>query len=165
VIDYYFVNQLEYISELKNTDYIIDNGYIIIKHLKLSKDSKGANRVSEYRIENSKEHLSPCPIFKDSKSSNFGFYLSINFVFPKAYQLETVSDELIVDFDITDEGVNNIKIIKSLNQEMDTSISKIIAGTSKKWKPLLIDGQQLKVTMRFHLVFYLGLTELPINFK
>jgi hypothetical protein len=137
---YHFINQEKLLKELSMGEQKIDNGLIIIKHLKLSKEAKGANRVSEYRISNGAESLYPSPIFNDNASASFGYYFSINFVFPKTYQLETVSEELIVDFDVDDKGVSNIKIVQGLNDEINTSVVKIIEKTSKKWEPLEING-------------------------
>ena len=164
-IDYHFVNQKKYVDQLKNEDIIIDNGLIIIKHLKLSKDSKGANRVAEYRIGNEKANLFPCPIFRDLRSESFGGYFSINFEFPKSYQLGSVSDELIVDFDVTDDGAGNIKIVKGLSDEINTLVINIIEGSRKKWEPLKVNEQIIKTTLRIHFVFYLGVSDIPIKFS
>lgn len=168
-IDYHFVNQKKFVDELKNEDRLnedrlIDNGVILIKHLKLSKDADGDNRVSEYRIGNEKEKLFPCPIFVDSRSATFGRYFTINFVFPKTYQLGIVSQELIVEFEVTDEGVGNIRIIKGLSDEINGSVTKLIYGTSKKWEPLKVDGQIIKTRLRFHFIFYHGVMESPLKF-
>jgi len=163
-IDYHFINQEKLLKAVSTGEQIIDNGLIIIRHLKLSKESKGANRVSEYRISNDAESLYPSPIFNDYASASFGHYFSINFVFPKTYQLETVSEELIVDFDVDDKGVSNIKIVQGVSDKINTSVIKIIEKTSKKWEPLEINGQPIKTTLRFHFIFYIGVTELGIKF-
>jgi hypothetical protein len=164
IIDYHFVNQERLLKELSPGEHLIDNGLIIIKHLKLSKEAKGANRVSEYRISNEAGNLYPSPIFNDYASASFGHYCSINFVFPKNYQLETVSEELIVDFDIDDKGVSNIKVVQGLGDEINALVIKIIEKTRKKWEPLKINGQPIKTTLRFHFIFYLGVVELGIRF-
>jgi hypothetical protein len=164
-IDYHFVNQKIFVGQLKDDNRIIDNLLVIIKHLKLSKDEKGANRVAEYKIGNEKENLFPCPIFKDYRSATFGGYFSINFVFPNSYQLGSVSDELIVDFEVTDEGAGNIKIVKGLSDEINTSVINIIEGTRKKWEPLKVDEQIIKTTLRIHFIFYLGVSDIPFKFS
>ena len=163
-IDYHFINQDKLLKELSTGGQIIDNGLIIIKHLKLSKEAKGANRVSEYRISNESESLYPSPIFNDYASASFGHYFSINFVFPKTYQLETLSEELIIDFDLNDNGVSNIKVVQGLSNEINALVIKIIEKTSKKWDSLEINGQSIKTTLRFHFIFYLGVAELGIKF-
>lgn len=162
-IDYYFINQSKLLNELSKGEQVIDNGLIIIKHLKLSKEAKGANRVSEYRISN--ESLYPSPIFNDNASASFGHYFSINFVFPKTYQLETASEEMIIDFDVDDKGVSNIKVVQGINNEIDASTIKIIEKTTKKWVPLKVNGQPIKTTLRFHFVFFLGVSELQLPWK
>lgn len=152
-IDYHFHRQIKCLDELKNGNKILDNGIIFINRFKTSKDLQRAFRISEYRFPNDKGHLCPCPIFTDSDSPGFGSYLSANILYPKSFQTESVSDELIVCFDVTDEGATNIKIIKGLNDELDASVLKVIRGSGKKWRPLKIDGQTIKTTMKFHLVF------------
>lgn len=163
-IDYHFINQDKLAKELSASEQIFDNGLIIIKHLKLSKETKGANRVFEYKISNDARSLYPNAIFNDNASSSFGYYFSLNFVFPKAYPIETVSDELIIDFDLDDKGVSNIRIVQGLSDEIDASVTKIFEKTSKKWEPLKMNGQTIKTTLRFHFVFYLAVAEPEIRF-
>jgi hypothetical protein len=162
-INYHFLNQAKFLKELSTGEHRIENDFIIIKHLKLSKEAKGANKVSEYRISNEPKNLYPGPIFYDKASATFGSYFTINFVFPKTYQLETVSKELIVDFDVDGNGVSNIKIVQGLTDEMNDAVIKTIESTSKKWTPLEINGQPVKTTSRFHFIFYLGVSEVRIG--
>jgi outer membrane biosynthesis protein TonB len=75
-----------------------------------------------------------------------------------------VSEELIVDFDIDDKGVSNIKVVQGLGDEINALVIKIIEKTRKKWEPLKINGQPIKTTLRFHFIFYLGVVELGIRF-
>ena len=161
-IYYHFNNQQRLLKSISNNHITIDEGLIIIKHLKLS---KGANRVSGYQISNKPENLYPSPIFNDKASATFGDYFSINFTFPKTYKPDTISDELIIDFDVTDKGVQNIKMIQGLNDEINASVIQIIEKTNNKWHPLKIDGQVINTTLRFHFVFFSGIQNLGINFK
>ncbi|MFZ1801045.1 MAG: hypothetical protein WAU24_14350 [Chitinophagaceae bacterium] len=164
-IYYYFINQQGLLKKISNNQINIDEGFVIIKHLKLSKDSKGANRVSDYQINNQLENLYLSPIFNDNASAVFGDYFSINFTFPKTYQPDTISNELIIDFDVTDKGVQNIKMIQGLDDEINASVIKIIEMTKNKWQPVKIDGQLMDATLRFHFVFYLSIQNLGLNFK
>lgn len=161
LIEYHFTNQADIKVDLSDENRFMDIGSIAIKHHKPDKDSHGANRVSEYKISNNKANFRVCPKFIDSESACFGDYFSINFKFPDSYKLDEISDELIVDFNVTGEGAQDIKIIKGLNEEMDASFIKTFEGTTKKWKPVIIDGKAVNTKLRLHFVFYLGFTQMP----
>lgn len=153
-INYHFQNQNRLLRD-PNLN-VFDIGQILIKHLKVSKDSKGANRVSEYSISNNRENLYPSPVFDDFASATFGQYVSINFVFPESFPFEKASDELIVDFDVTKGGATNIKVEKGINDEVNSEIIKILEKSSKKWIPLKLDKNPIQSTLRLHFVFYQG---------
>ncbi len=157
IIYYYFINQQKLLKEISNNHVNFDEGLIVIKHLRSSKNSHGANRVSDYKINNQLENLFPSPIFKDNSSDDFGDYFSTNFTFPKTYQPDTVSNELIVDFDVTDKGIENIKMIQGVDNEINASVIKIIEKTKNNWQPVKINGQLTNATLRFHFIFYLGI--------
>lgn len=161
-IEYHFINQVVLFEKLLKTNQTIDCGLIIIKHLKLPKQG-GFTRVFDYRIGNDTESLFPSPIFNNGKASfyyyssgSFGHYFTTNFNFPKTYQIETISEELIVDFDISEKGVSNIKIVQGLSNEMNSELINVIAGTTNKWQQIKFRSQSLKTTLRFRFIFYLG---------
>lgn len=160
-IDYYFIKQTKLIDNEDIENRLIDIGFIAVKHQRSSKDEIGANRVSEYRILNNKENLQPCPKFIDANTATFGDYFSINYKFPKSYQLDAISDELIVEFNVSGKGVSDIKIIQGINDEMNAAVIKTIEGTTKKWQALEIDDRPIKTTLRLHFIFYLGFTKMP----
>lgn len=163
VIEYHFVNQASFIEEIKaRNSCIIDNGIILIKQIRYSENYPTGNKIAEYKIPNLRVNLYPGPAFEDGNSATFGHYFSSRFVFPINFPMDSVSEELIVDFDISKGGANNINIIKGLSDEINISVMKILNKSAKKWKPLLIDGLPIKTTMRFHFVFYNTLEELEI---
>jgi hypothetical protein len=164
-IFYNFTKQEYFIDNQPNEKLITDIGYVIIKHLKLSKDSKGANRVEEYFVTNNTENLHPAPLFKDYSESTFGHYVSINFKFPDSYELGTVSEELIIEFDVNKKGVSNISVIKGLSDYFDSSIVKIIEKTKKKWIPVKIDDDVINSRIRVHFIFHLNVVELNLKFS
>jgi hypothetical protein len=155
-IYYHFVNQAKLLQGISPFATTIDEGFIIITHLR-SGDSKGANRNADYQISNEPVNPYPGPTFDDYA---FGLYFSNSFTFPDTYQPDTVSNELIIDFDVTGKGAQNIRIIQGLDEEINESVIKIIAKTGKKWKPLIIDEHPVNTTLRFHFVFFLGRNEL-----
>jgi hypothetical protein len=157
-IYYHFLNQASLMNDLKEGNPVIDNGIILIKHLK-SQGSNGINRVGEYIIGNKKENLFPGPCFKDQATAYFSFWFAQRFEFPKTYPMETVSPEMILDFDVNAEGIDNVKVVQGINDEIDASVIKIINSSGKKWKPLKVDDQVINSTLRFHFIFYLGKDE------
>jgi len=152
-IDYHFLRQKKYLDWPENGAKILDNGIILIKHFETSKDLRKALHISEYRLSNDEENLFPSPIFADPGSTGFGPYLSANIVYPKSFHIGSVSEEMIVSFEVTDEGAINLRVNKGISDELDAAVLKAIRGSRKKWQPLKIDGQTQKVIMRFHLLF------------
>jgi hypothetical protein len=159
-IYYHLVNQKSFYN-LLNDNSTIDIGYVIVKHIKTSKDSQGANRVAEYIVSNREENLYPSPIFSDYSNSSFGHFVSINFVFPKTHKIGVISEELIVDFLVDNKGaVSDIKIIKGIGVYYDATIMEIIAKTKKKWKPIRLNNELVSTTIRAHFIFYLDVVDL-----
>lgn len=154
MIDYYFVNQATFKDEPNNRGDFFVNGLMIIKNIRLNKNDKIGNRVAEYKITNLKENLYPCPIFEDSKFATFGHYFTNNFIFPNSFPLDSISEEMVVDFDVNKDGACNIKIIKGLGDELNSSVTKVLNDSAKKWKPLMVDKEPVNATLRFHFVFY-----------
>ena len=164
-IFYNFTKQKYFVDNQHNEKLITDIGYVIIKHLKLSKDSKGANRVAEYFVTNNIANLYPAPLFNDYSETTFGHYVSINFKFPDSYELGTVSEELIIEFDVKKKDVSNIRVIKGLSDYFDSSIVKIIEKTKKKWIPVKINDNFINTRLRVHFIFYLDVVELNLKFS
>lgn len=161
-IDYHFINETVILKNTPASKEVIDNGGIFIKHFKKNEQSSGANRLSEYVLTNEKLFVSP--LFRDA--ATFGHWCTIHFVFPKKYPLDTLSDELIVEFDIDEKGaVSNAKVVQELGNELDELIIKLIRKTNKKWVPVKVNGQPIKSTLRFHFVFLLGIAELQFPWK
>ncbi len=161
-ITYYFMNQKNFpYSETK----IIDNGIIIIKNLHSSTSSKGCNRVSEYQISNDSIHLTPSPTFEYPGGGNFGELLSINIKLPEDFPLDQVSDELILDFDVTAKGAQNFRIDKGLSNEINSEVITVMEKLHKSWKPLVSDNKPVKTTLRFHIYFYKTIVELQPPWK
>ena len=144
---------------------IIDNGIIIVKHLCLSTNKKSINRVSEYQISNDSMHLSLSPTFEYSGGGNFGDLLSINFKLPDDFPLDQVSDELILDFDVSEKGAQNFRIVKGLSNEINSEMIRVMEKLHKSWKPLVEIDKPLKTTSRLHIYFYKTIIELQLPWK
>jgi len=157
--EYHFVNEKQLRSR-QLTDTTIDNGIIVIQHFK---SKMGRNRVAEYAITNENLHVSP--IYDDNISSGFGSYVTSHFEFPKNYPLEKLSSELIIDFNVDQNGADNIKVVEGIDKEIDASIVRLIEKTKNKWFPLKENGTAIKSVLRLRFVFYFEKYELKFPIK
>ena len=151
---YYFINQKKYLHNEETKATVHDLGFIIISNSALSKSHiYGArfNRV-DYKIPNSEISLFPSAKFKDELSSSFSSYLTRIFLFPKGHHSLTLSDELIVDFQITKKGLQNIRIVQGISYEINAYIFKLLEESRKKWVPPIVEGQPLNSTVRLHFL-------------
>ena len=153
-IFYHFVNQNYYNQKFDPNSDIVDLGLVVIKHLKLK--SKGANRVSDYIIPNREEFLYPSPTFIDNKSASFGHYFSINFKFPDNYPIDSVSAEMIIDFDIQEKEIKNFTIVQGVDSQIDSEALRVLQLTREKWRPITFNNEVVESRVRLHFVFYLG---------
>jgi hypothetical protein len=150
-------------NKLKNSfdNVAIDNGQIIIVHEKKSQNAKVTTRSHLYiyndTINIANKPTSQNPIFSHGRSGNFGDFLTENFIFPGDYPLDVFSEELVVDFDIANNRINNIVIVKGLRKDIDSVIVSLIQKTSAKWSLPEPSGNPAKITLRFHFKFLLAL--------
>jgi len=163
-ITYKFLNQKNFTKDMENK--VVDHGILIVQHLRLSKtDAKNINRAFEYRVSNDTVFLGPSPTFGYPQGGSFGQIFSFNIKLPKTFKLDEPTNEMIVDFDVSTDGVSNIKIVSGLNAELDTEVVRVMEKLRKSWKPVVIDGKEIKTTSRFHLYFYMTISELQLPWK
>lgn len=160
-IYYHLTNESLLIKGFDPGKDIVDLGLVIIKHLKLD-GGKGANRVSQYIIPNTREFLNPSPTFNDTKSASFGHYFSNNFKFPNSFPIDSLTEEVIINFDIRMKDIGNIEIVQGVNPEFDQQIIRTLEMTKRKWLPPKINDVETECRVRCHFVFYLGKME-PIG--
>jgi hypothetical protein len=164
IITYIFSNQKNFAGNLY--DGVIDNGILIVQHLRLSKtNTNNINRISEYRISNDSIFLSPGPTFDYSKGGSFGQIFSFNIKLPKDFKLDEVTEEMLLDFDVTEDGASNFRITKGLSDELDAEVIRVMEKLKKSWRPLVVNDKVVKTTSRFHLYFYMTISELQTPWK
>jgi hypothetical protein len=162
-ITYHFVNQKNYPVQKER---MIDNGAMIIKHIQFTKKNpNNINRTFETRISNDPFFLSPAPKFDYPTGGSFGQILSHKIMLPKDFKPDVVSDEMIVDFEVSDKGAGNFKITKGLGDELDAEVLTAMKKLGKSWKPIVVDGKPITSTCRFHLFFYKTVDELILFSK
>lgn len=154
-IEYHFLNQAK-LKDAPRGDRLIDVGLIGIKRLVAANDGKRSRAGYEYGIENGVDQLYACPVFNDKRTLNFGSFVASNFIFPDDYPFGTASEELVLEFDLLDKQVSNVKIVQGLSESMNAAITRVVEKTNRKWETLEENGTPVKTTLRFHFVFYLG---------
>ena len=159
-IFYHFFNQNEYKKQVRDL-IIIDYGLIVVKHLKFSPDETSALKVGDYMIDMKPELYLPTPKFKHKNGKQFGDFFSYKFKLPEDFEWKKISEEVIVEFDVTEEGLINIEIVKGLSDEIDTNVITALEKSTKKWHPLKINDKVYNIRNRIHFVFYLGELGLP----
>jgi hypothetical protein len=163
-IFYYFINQNQFSNNLK--DNIVDLGIILIKHIRLSKkNANNINKTYEYRTTNDSVFLSPSPTFEYPQGGSFGQIFSYYLNLPKTFKLDEISDELVLDFDISKNGAENFRIAKGLSNEIDTEVIRVMEKLHKSWKPIVTNKIPLTTTTRLHLFFYMTISEIKLSFK
>lgn len=157
-IYYHFVSGNYYSRNFNPKPDVMDLGLVVVKHLKLKYG--GANRVSKYIIPNNTKYLSPSPIFKGNGLGSFARHLSINLKFPSNYPIDSISKELVIDFDVGKKGIENMLIVQGVNPQLDTEVIRILEMTKKNWKPININDKIIESRFRLHFIFYLGKMEI-----
>lgn len=151
-ITYHFSNQNKYSVDLDQIRNFRDVGQITIS-LTYWKDNGNFFRNTFYLIENSLLNLIPCPQFNSKEFTAFGEYIGSNLIFPETFTFKVNSNELIIEFDVTPVGVENIEIVVGLSPEMDAEIYDLIGKSSKKWAPLVYQGKAIDTRIRIGFLF------------
>jgi len=151
---YSFINQNKYEHNEETKEMVHDLGFVIVNNSAISKSHIYGAKVNwvDYRIQNSEISLYPSPIFKDELSSSFSAYLSRVFLFPKDHHSLTLSDELVVDFQVTPKGLQNIRIVQGVTYEINAYVFKLLEESRKKWFPAMVEGKPLTSKVRLHFL-------------
>jgi len=151
---YYFINQKKYLHNEETKAVVHDLGFIIVDNSALSKSHVYGAKVNwvDYSIQNSEISLYPSPVFKDELSSSFSAYLTRVFLFPREHHSKTLSDELIVDFQITPKGLQNIRIVQGVTYEINAYVFKLLEESRNKWIPVIVNGRPITCKVRLHFL-------------
>ena len=159
---YYFKKQNYQINNL-NKKLFFDFDTITIRHLWLIKkrnstlkiDNLKASHESAYIIHSKDSFLFPIPQFI-SESTTFDHYVSRKFNFPENITPPFLSEEVIIEFSVTKNGTEDIKIIKGIGEEIDNQIINIMNLCKSKWKAPSYNDKIIESINRIHFVFYYG---------
>ena len=157
-IFYHFINQNLFLFHHNDT---IDNGIILLKHIKFQKDNPNlANRIGESQITNDPVYLTPRPLFEGF----FGIELA-QIKLPEDFKPDEISEELILEFDVSEKGAENYRIKKGFHEEINKELLRVMEKVHKDWKPVRINNSPVKTTMRFHIYIYTSFSEILFPFQ
>lgn len=154
-IYYHFENQKQWEVHPNDT---IDNGTIFIKHMKWRRgNSVNTNKLEEYQITTDPVYLSSRPLYEGT----FGTDLA-HIKLPNNFKMDEFSPELVLEFNVSEIGAENYKIVKGFDEEINQEILSIVEKNHKQWDPVMINGIPIKTTMKFHLRFISSFSEIKI---
>lgn len=151
-IFYHFVNQRKYSQELKQISKFREFGEVIIG-INYVKQYEAFHLVSYYAIDNSILNVLPYPQFNDKDFSTVGSYLEQNLVLQSSEIKSLPGKEMIIEFDVTQEGIENILVTKKVNDDLDFRFHELVWGMRKKWLPVMLDGKMIETRIRFEFSF------------
>jgi hypothetical protein len=152
-ITYHFVNQKRY-DRTSGNDNVIDNGLIVVGNLKATAKTKGSNKVFEYVLTNDPMFRGVSPLFDDP---SFGFALANKITLPSNFVAGKMSEELTLEFNVSEDGASNFTVVRSLEPELDAEVIRVMASLAKKWLPVIVNDKPVTTRSRMHLYFYLRL--------
>lgn len=159
---YHFVNEQSLPIDKSGT---LDLGLFVLRYQKVTSNLISGFPISDYILLNPHHFLKRTPIFYDYDTKRFGNYLSKNFNLSTDLLKEDVSKELLVEFDVGKEGVENIFISKSASLEIDAEVFRILDKSKKKWSPIVINGEVITTRMIFHVIICYGESAILITPK
>lgn len=74
------------------------------------------------------------PWFKRHEGQSFGTYFNSEFSLKSAYNVDSVDNCLTFDFNITHNGLSDLRIVNRLNYEISSHIFLILEKSKKLWK-------------------------------
>ena len=134
IVTYHFKNQKNF--PLAAGD-IVDNGLLVVQHIQSSKLRRDVNKTFEYQITNDPFFLKPTPTFVYPAHGRFGDNFTYNLDLPKNFELEKISTELTVDFDVSEEGASNFRITQGIGPELDEEVLRVMQNSEGIGNPSL----------------------------
>jgi hypothetical protein len=150
--NYHFVNQKIYALQLNQLSNFRNFGQIIVRFTSM-KDSGLFFQDTFYQIDNSILNLVPSPQFNGGELPTFRNYLDSKFFMPKSFNTKEVPNELIIEFDVLEDGMQNIEIVKRLDNDLDTQVFDIMKKVSEQWIPLMHEEKVIETRIRLRFLF------------
>jgi hypothetical protein len=151
-ITYQFANQNDYANNLDELTHFRDLGKIVLNFTYYPADNTFFQYAS-YQIENSLLNLIPSPLFNGKEFPTFATYFEARFLLPRSFDIKTNSKTMIVEFDVSDQGIENIVVVEGVQQELDEQVFNVILDSRKRWTPVLYEGKVIKTRIRLGFLF------------
>lgn len=159
-IHYIFLRQRQYTDPDKVPE-VIDCGSVILQQI-LLKHPGGTEHPndSEYHISVDAPLFYPVPEFRTQHTSTFGYMMTWDLDFPDSFAVDSLSNEMILEFAVSRNGAEDIKIIQGIDQVTDQLIVDTFRNTRRKWQPIKIGRNKVPMRLRMHI--YLNKKRLEI---
>lgn len=95
------------------------------------------------------------PSFKGGDANAFSKWVNENLVYPEIAKENGVSGRVTLQFTVNTDGtVSNVRVLHGVSPSLDKEAVRVVS-LSPRWKPGKIDGQPVKVTYTFPVIFQL----------
>jgi hypothetical protein len=151
---YYFLNLKKTRTVKSESNQLVDCGLTILNESYIATGELPlySYKNFDYRILFNESALLPSPSYYNSSHMNFGSFLALNFKFPKEFQNDKLTEEIIIDLLVSKNGFSGVKIVKGINYELNSAIFDLLIKTNKSWIPVK-NKSIASTTLRFHFKF------------
>ena len=94
-------------------------------------------------------------MFQDQDANQFAVWVNSHLKYPEAAKKDTLQGRVVLQFVIEKDGsVTGVKILRSAAPVLDEEALRVISQ-SPKWTPGYVNGEPVRVTYCFPVVFKL----------
>ena len=95
------------------------------------------------------------PSFNGGDANEFSKWVNSQLVYPDEAKKNGIQGRVAVQFTVEPDGsVANVKVLRGVNDLLDQEAIRVISS-SPKWKPGIQDGQPVRVTFTFPIIYQL----------
>ena len=95
------------------------------------------------------------PSFNGGDANEFSKWVNSQLVYPDEAKKSGIQGRVAVQFTVEPDGsVANVKVLRGVNDLLDQEAIRVISS-SPKWKPGIQDGQPVRVTFTFPIIYQL----------
>lgn len=95
------------------------------------------------------------PTFNGGDANSFAKWVSENIKYPESAKEKGIEGRVLLGFVVDKEGkVSDVKVLRGIDSELDAEAVRVVSN-SPKWTPGQQNGQDVKVTYTFPVVFKL----------
>lgn len=96
------------------------------------------------------------PKFRGGPADDFSTWVVKNLIYPENAKMKGIQGRVLTQFVIdTDGTVTDLKILRGYDEELNREALRVISS-SPKWEPATVDGEPMKCSFTFPVVFQLN---------